>query len=146
MPPRVLLASRLPDQPNATIRAAARLAEQIGGELMLVYVAVELSTVSTLQGATGEDPEALRARMSSEIEADARAFLNEHVPDLDTGIWLVEGEVVEEITRIAAREKVDYLVIGTERRSKLKQVILGSTTQEILRHAPCPVVVVPSRG
>lgn len=144
MPRRVLLASRLPEKADATAEAAARLAEQIGGELVLVYVAVELASLPRLQATAGVSPDDVRRRMISEIEARAQAYLERHVPGRGTGVWLVEGDVADQVTRIAREEGVDYLVIGTEGRSTLRQVILGSTSQKILQSAPCPVVVVPT--
>lgn len=113
---------------------------------MLVYVAVELATVGRLHAATGEDPEGLRRRMIEELEARAQAYLDRHIPGRGTGVWLVEGDVAEQITRIAQEQSVDYLVIGTEGRRTLSQIILGSTSQKILQHAPCPVLVVPAEG
>lgn len=145
MPPKILLASRLPEEADATAEAAARLAEQVGGRLMLVYVAEELTTVPRLHATTGTDPDALRRQMIEEIDNRARAYLERHLPARDAGIWLVEGDVVEQVTRIAREEGVDYLVIGTERRSTLMQVVLGSTSQKILQGAPCPVLVVPTK-
>jgi universal stress protein E len=143
MPPKILLASRLPDGPDPTALAAARLARQIGGELLLVYVAVELSTLPDLHIATGEDPDLLRKRVIAEVDARAEHYLQTHLDGIPSGVWLVEGDVTEAITRIAREEGADYLVIGTEGRSMLRQVILGSTSQKILQRAPCPVLVVP---
>jgi nucleotide-binding universal stress UspA family protein len=37
---------------------------------------------------------------------------------------------------------IDLLVIGTHGRSGLGKVMRGSTAEEILRHAPCPVLTV----
>lgn len=141
---RVLLASRLPDEPDATLTAAMRLAERLGAELMLVYVAVELSTLPQLQVTTGEDIEDLRHRMMAEIERRAEEFLHRHVPDRQTGVAIVEGEIPDQVARVARENRVDYLVIGTEARTTLRQVILGSTSQKIIQRSPCPVLVVPT--
>jgi universal stress protein E len=143
MRPKILVASRLPEGPDPTALAAARLAEQIGGELMLVYVAVELATLPELHLATGEDPDVLRKRVIAEVETRAELYLERNLAGAPTGVWVVGGDVAEEITRIAREEGADYLVIGTEGRSIFRQVILGSTSQKILQRAPCPVVVVP---
>jgi len=142
---RILLASRLHEEEDATAEAAARLAERIGGELLLVYVAVELSTVPQLQAATGENEESLRKRMIAEIGAKARAHLERYSPGAKPRVFLVEGDVVEQIARVAREERVGYLVIGTEGRGTLRQVILGSTAQKIIQAAPCPVLVVPQK-
>jgi nucleotide-binding universal stress UspA family protein len=43
---------------------------------------------------------------------------------------------------IEASREADLVVIGTRGRSGLVELILGSTTLEVLAHAHCPVAVV----
>lgn len=143
MPPKILLASRLPEEFDPTARAAARLADETGGDLLLAYVAIELSTVQQVRAATGEDAEGLRERMIEGGRQQAAEYLRRNLPGREVQIWILEGSVVEAICDFARQERVDYLVIGTEGRSRLSEVFLGSTSQELLRQAPCPVVVVP---
>jgi nucleotide-binding universal stress UspA family protein len=38
--------------------------------------------------------------------------------------------------------KVDLIIISTHGRTGLKHALLGSTTERVVRHAPCPVLVV----
>lgn len=146
MPAKVLLASRLREGEDPTAVAAATLAERIGGELVLVYVAGELATVPLLEATAGGDADGLRGRMRAGIERDATAFLHRNAPGRRAAIRVVEGDVVEQITRAAAAERADYLVIGTHGRNALSHLILGSTSQDILKRAPCPVLVVPTPG
>jgi nucleotide-binding universal stress UspA family protein len=39
---------------------------------------------------------------------------------------------------------VDLIVTSTHGRTGFKHVLLGSVTEYVVRHAPCPVFVVPS--
>ncbi len=55
---------------------------------------------------------------------------------------LVEGHVVEEILRVAQEKKPDLIVLGAQGHSRIKEIFLGSTTENIVRHAPCPVLVI----
>lgn len=38
------------------------------------------------------------------------------------------------------------VVMGTHGRTGLERVLLGSVTEKVIRHAPCPVLAVPARG
>jgi len=56
-----------------------------------------------------------------------------------------KGTPFHEITLAAASTKADLIVIATHGYTGLKHVFLGSTTERVVRHARCPVLVVPAR-
>lgn len=55
---------------------------------------------------------------------------------------VVFGDPAEEIVRAAERSDVDLVVMGSRGMGKLGSAILGSVAGSVLRHAPCPVLVV----
>ena len=55
---------------------------------------------------------------------------------------LKEGHVVEEILRTAREGEFDLIVMGARGISRIKEILLGSVTDGVIRHAPCPVLVV----
>ena len=52
------------------------------------------------------------------------------------------GSAFHEIAGAAGTLKVDLIIISTHGYTGLKHVLLGSTTERVVRHAPCPVLVV----
>jgi nucleotide-binding universal stress UspA family protein len=144
MPPTVVLAARLSAQADPTGATAARLAAQIQGEVVLVYVAEELETVPQLHASTGDDADALRERIMEELNRDIATYIERNLKGVPVRVRITEGAVADEVTRAAAEERADYLVIGTEARSAISNLILGSTSQGILKRATVPVVVVPA--
>jgi nucleotide-binding universal stress UspA family protein len=143
MPLRVLLAARLGEGGEHAAAAAARLADEIGGELVVAYVAMELSTVKELHAATGEDEDELRERIVAEVRDRLEEYLAGFDPVRPVRTLVLEGDVVEALVRAVREERADYLVIGADSRSTLQQLVLGSTAAEILRRSPRPVLVVP---
>jgi len=55
---------------------------------------------------------------------------------------LLEGEPAEQIVRLANELNCDLIVLGTHARSGLPRLVLGSVAEEVLRSAPCPVLIV----
>jgi len=44
----------------------------------------------------------------------------------------------------AERAEIDLIVVATHGRTGLRHVLIGSTAERIVQHAPCPVLVVKS--
>jgi len=49
--------------------------------------------------------------------------------------------VAETIVSVAADRSAAAIVIGAHGHSRLSEVVLGSTSRDVIRRAPCPVVV-----
>jgi len=56
---------------------------------------------------------------------------------------LMEGAVVEEILEAEVERAADLLVLATEGRRGFLDALRGSTTEQIVRRARCPVLAVP---
>jgi len=98
-----------------------------------------------------EQPTVLRAVRRQDLQAaaeqvlsEAVAFLRQYVPAAETRIRV--GHPAEEIVKEAEEGKYDLLVIG-ERQFQTFQTrfLLRATTERVVEHAPCPVVVAKGR-
>ncbi len=58
------------------------------------------------------------------------------------GDHIVWGQPAETICDFAKEQSVDLIVIGSRGRSAFSALVLGSTSSQVLHHAPCPVTVV----
>jgi nucleotide-binding universal stress UspA family protein len=88
--------------------------------------------------------ETLRAQyesVASEIVDDAVAHLQER--DVNARGFAVVGDSARVILETAAQEDISLIVIGSRSPSSMAELMLGSVSQEVLRHASCPVLVVP---
>ncbi len=52
------------------------------------------------------------------------------------------GVPYDKIVETAKNQKADLMVIATHGRTGLAHALLGSTAEKVIRHAPCPVLVV----
>lgn len=56
------------------------------------------------------------------------------------------GKAFFEIDQYAQEEEVDLIIIATHGHTGIEHVLFGSTAEKVIRHAPCPVLVIPSVG
>jgi nucleotide-binding universal stress UspA family protein len=55
---------------------------------------------------------------------------------------VAHGDAASEIVRVARERGVDLIVIASHGRTGLGRMLFGSTAESVVRHAPCPVLVV----
>jgi nucleotide-binding universal stress UspA family protein len=54
------------------------------------------------------------------------------------------GTAYSNIAELAEREGVDLIVLSTHGRTGLDHILLGSVTEKVIAHAPCPVLAIPA--
>ena len=63
-------------------------------------------------------------------------------PDLTLKTVVEVGDEASVIVDMAVDEEIDLIVMATHGRSGISRWMLGSITERVLRHAPCPVLVI----
>jgi nucleotide-binding universal stress UspA family protein len=122
-------------------QAAARLARRLGIRLVLLHILPEVVA------RRGDDPKATRReelRLRREAENRLRTVIE--TLHLDSGqgeSMLLTGVDVAGILHVAQKIDAGCIVMGTRGLTGLPRVLLGSVTDQVLRQARCPVLVVP---
>jgi len=55
---------------------------------------------------------------------------------------ILEGSPAEAIMDVANTREVDLIVMGSRGFGRLKGLLVGSQSQKVVQHAPCPVLIV----
>ncbi len=138
LPWKTILAPTDYSEPSIqAVKTAACLAEQCGAKIILLHV-IHLPASGAIEAALNVD-EIMRSSREP-LDEIAReippALLQEKLVRLGTR-GTVRG-IIE-----AARElSTDLIVIATHGHSRLERMLLGSTAEKVVLHAPCPVLVV----
>jgi nucleotide-binding universal stress UspA family protein len=77
------------------------------------------------------------AEAAEELDRTAAAL---SVPHVERRVDV--GDVASVICSVADELSVDAIVVGSHARGTLGRLFLGSVSEHVVRHAPCPVVVV----
>jgi len=121
---------------------ALSFAKQFGGKILLMHV-VESVPVMT-QDAMLESS-MLTIAEHEESEKRLRRWQREAMAEASVNTLTCDGVPWQRIIEVAREKNIDLIVAGTGGRSGLARVFLGSTAERIVRHAPCPVLVVRER-
>lgn len=130
---------------QAALDAAAGLAAAAGAELRLVAVAEdELAPSRTPIGEVVQLAEWERA--IAHRRAHAERVLAQALEQVAPSLPQVHGEVrtgdaAEELAAVA--RDADLLVVGSRRWGPLSRIAVGSTNDELMRGAPCSLLLVP---
>lgn len=62
---------------------------------------------------------------------------------IDAVPLLIQGETAKLLLKEASRLQASMLIMGTHGKGLTMTALLGSTSHEVVRHAPCPVLLVP---
>ena len=55
---------------------------------------------------------------------------------------MIEGDSASAIIEVATTRRSDIIVMGSRGLGRLAGLVLGSTSQKVVAHAPCPVLIV----
>lgn len=119
----------------------------------VVLTVVEEPDPGLIMGASGFAGGTMSAETYDALRAETYAAGESLVADTVRALGLgdvehrvVSGPAGPAIVDLAAQEHAAAVVMGSRGRSGVKRAILGSVSDHVVRHAPCPVVITSARG
>jgi nucleotide-binding universal stress UspA family protein len=123
---------------------AVKFAKEVGARIIVLHV-TDLGPVMMTTACGDFDSstytEAARRRCNDQMQAFLKR-VNFHGVAVDTSA--VAGYCPAAIHEAAAKAGADLIVISTHGRTGLRRAFIGSVAEGTVRHAACPVLVVPS--
>ena len=133
---RILLATDLNAESEKAVQFISSLAHQLEAQLHLLHVA----SVAGRVGPTENDVETLPDEAREQLR---RLALTSSMNRTDTITAVRTGRPAQEIVSYAALNDINLIAMGSRGRTHLAQALLGSVAEQVVRTAPCPVLVLP---
>lgn len=135
---RILIPVNGSEPSKAAVAFAISQARHDRAVFILVHVYAPLPML--VGGEAREELVQVVSAEEDEIMNPTRVLLRE--AGVDFRERLVEGDPVEGILSAARQENCDLILMGVRLRSSLGDRVLGSVSREVVREAPCPVLLV----
>ena len=136
------------DESALSHRAVAAGMAFVDPALTPVFVTVIETADPSLVTGTGMAGGSMSVDEYRQLEEDRLAAANQYLEEAAAALDLVgsrtivlEGQPGQAICALAETEDATAIVIGSRGRSGFKRAVLGSVSDHVVRHAPCPVVV-----
>lgn len=125
---------------------AASIAKAFSARILLIHVAApEPEFIGYEPG-----PQSVRDTVARELVQEHKLL---HAMDrqleakgLAVTSLVIQGYPVEKILEEAAKHQVDLIVMGSHGHGLLRNLLVGSVTEGVMRRSTCPVLVVPHRA
>jgi nucleotide-binding universal stress UspA family protein len=126
------------------LRYGVRLSRELGARIIVLHV-TDLGPVMMTTACGDYDSATYLAAARRRCDDRMHAFLKRVDFDgVPVNTLAVAGYCPTAIYKAAEKRGADLIIISTHGRTGLRRAILGSVAESTVRHAGCPVLVVPS--
>jgi nucleotide-binding universal stress UspA family protein len=139
---QILIPTDGSDPAKSAVKMALGLAETHGATLHALFIVDQPTSVSGMgEGFSGLDDllDALEEKGHQTTEAIAEQARER---DIETTAAVRRGNPHDDILTYANDSDIDVIVMGTHGRTGVKRALLGSVTEDIVRHSEIPVLTV----
>jgi nucleotide-binding universal stress UspA family protein len=109
----------------------------------------EIAFVHAIEPGLSQAPGITPNELIAEAEREGRRLIAGFCQPLPQTSSLLEfihvGKPASEIVRTAKEWPADIIVIGSHGRHGIQRALLGSVAEAVMRHAPCPVLVIRAK-
>ncbi len=145
---KILVPIDFSDYSKKALQYTVKLAKSFNAELFLVYVIEPMVYPADLSMGQMVIPQSevnLSEKANSELEELAT---NEIADSLKYNIIIKTGKPFMEIIETATEVDADLIIIATHGHTGVEHLLFGSTSEKVVRKAPCPVLTLrePLKG
>lgn len=136
---RILVPMDFSGQSRQALRYAIPLAEKFGARIVLLHVVVPVPVTAPEMALMQTNLVPAKRAAAEQLHGTALKLLPRKL--YERSIVSI-GHAASEILVVARRIDTDMIVLSTHGRSGLKRFFMGSTAEQVVRHATCPVLSV----
>jgi len=123
------------------VKKGAELAAIMKAEIGLVHVIDESQTAGNIDA--GISPADAVEILHTKTDKFMKGLVNHYFANIHVAEFTPIGKPYVQILKTAEQWNADLIITGTHRTSGWRRLIIGSISEDIIRHSSIPVLVVP---
>lgn len=146
---KVLFPTDFSDKSHKTMDYIKQMKGAGTEEVILLHVIDkrEIKTKTDMEGFSSLRYKDIKKEITEEMKSEANiklsdAFSELHESGIDVTKRLEIGIPFTKIVNIAEEEEVSCVVLGSHGKGLVEEMLLGSTSEKVIRNAHCPVFVI----
>jgi nucleotide-binding universal stress UspA family protein len=141
---RILVTTDLSAQSLPAVEKAAALARLLGSRVVLLLV-VEDRLPPILGILSDQERRDILEKYRRQAAEELTGYAERYLAGCQVETAALVGVAAREIIGYAREHAIDLIVMASRGYGPVRQLLLGSTAERVLHHAPCPVLIVPSQ-
>ena len=141
---KIMVAVDFSEYSHEIVDYAARLAEDLGAELIFVNVINQRDVDMINEVATHTDKISVKDYINGLIDDRNEQMKNllsdKNCTQIPHRFMIKKGVPFVELVKTAKEEKVDMVVMGTKGRGNISGILFGSQAEKMFRHCPVPLI------
>jgi len=147
---KILVPTDFSEQANNALDFAAQIVKRNDAEIILLNVVEHpggtsyASSIDVTADYTNEpkgEEHVFMLMLMKKVKNDLNEIMErDEYADLNINPQIRVGTPFSTVTDILDEEDVDLIVMGTQGASGLEEIVVGSNTEKVVRHAKCPVI------
>lgn len=115
------------------------LAKALNAQVLLMHINPPALLYSPDSGIS---PDQIKYQMSREAEKFLQELIKLYGDNLEVSSFILEGNTENEIIKAINDIEPDILILGTHGKKAWQELLLGSVSEDIIRHSTCPVMLI----
>ena len=115
--------------------------EKLAAEGVKKITLVHIQDKKTLEQHSASRLEESNQRDRERLEVLKQALLERATPKIE--LEILPGTPYQEITHLVRERNVQMVIMGTQGRSFVEEIFLGSVSHNVIRHSVAPVLLIP---
>lgn len=142
---KIIVAVDLSDVATVALNHTVSFAKAFKSHVRILHVEVPVPTYignEIVQPVLPTDNEEELDRINKDLSAMVDHLGQQGV---EADYELVKGPIVESIIEKAASYNADMIILGAHNHGFLYRAFIGSVCSGVVKHSPCPVLIIPSK-